>query len=72
MSASATQEMADAVSWGQNENVIYEISAPAGSSALELTNLPYFQEVMFDAPMCHIESAEPYGYNTIRVHITIE
>lgn len=71
MSASATQEMADAVSWGQNENVIYEISAPAGFAALDLTNLPDFQEVMFDAPMCRIESAEMCGYNTIRVNITV-
>ena len=68
MSASGTQEMADSVSAG---NVIYEITAPAGTAALDLTNLPDFQEVMFDSPTCHIESAEMCGYNTIRVNITV-
>lgn len=68
MSASGTQEMANSVSSG---NVIYEISAPAGTHALDLTNLPDFQEVMFDSPMCRIDNTEMCGYNTIRVNITI-
>ena len=68
MSASGSQAMANSVSAG---NVIYEITAPAGTSALDLTNLSDFQEVMFDSPVCHIDSAEMCGYNTIRVNITI-
>ena len=69
MSASGSQAMANSVS---DRNVIYEITAPAGTSALDLTNLGYFQEVMFDSPVCHIDSAEMCGHNTIRVNITIE
>lgn len=69
MSASGSEAMANSVSAG---NVIYEITAPAGTSALDLTNLSDFQEVMFDSPICHIDSAEMCGYNTIRVSITIE
>lgn len=68
MSASGSQAMANSVSSG---NVIYEITAREGTPALDLTNLSDFQEVMFDSPICHIDSAEMCGYNTIRVNISI-
>lgn len=69
MSASNSQSMANSVSPG---NVVCKITAPAGTCALDLTNLSDFQEVMFDSPVCHIDSAEMCGYNTICVNLTIQ
>ena len=69
MSASGSAKMANSVSAG---NVIYNISAPAGTNALDLTNLADFQEVMFNSPNCYIDRAKMVGYNTIQIDITIK
>lgn len=54
-------------------NVIYEISAPVGTSVLDLTNLVDFQEAMFDSPICHINSVvQPQGSSTTVVYMTVE
>ena len=69
MSASGSSKMANSVSSG---NVIYNISAPAGTNALDLTNLADFQEVMFNSPNCYIDSAKMVGHNTLQIDITIK
>lgn len=52
-------------------DVIFEIHAPAGTPALDLTDVDSFQEVMFDSPLCYIEKVEPEGYNTTRITIKV-
>lgn len=64
MSASKNANMA-------NSDVIFEISAPAGMPALDLTDVDYFQEVMFDSPQCHIKDIVAEGYNTTRIKISV-
>lgn len=64
MSASNNTEMASG-------NVIFEIKAPAGTPALDLTDVASFQEVMFDSPLCYIEKVKPEGYNTTRIVIKV-
>lgn len=68
MSAARTQNMADRVSAG---DVLFEITAPAGTSALDLTGVPSYQEVMFDSPRCRIDRVEHRGFNTTVMHISI-
>lgn len=68
MSASGTLNLPNNVSSG---DVIFEIKAPVGMPALDLTQVGYFQEVMFDSPMCYIESVEKCGYNTTRIVIHV-
>jgi hypothetical protein len=68
MSASGDMALANSVSDG---NVIYEIKVPAGTNALDLTKVSYFQEVMFSSPTCYIESARKEGYNTTHLVVRI-
>ena len=69
MSASGSMKMANSVSSG---NVIYNISAPEGTRALDLTNLTDFNEVMFNSPNCRIDGVKTVGYNTTQIDITIK
>ena len=69
MSASGSADMAKLSSSG---TVVYNISAPAGTKALDLTNLTDFQEVMFNSPNCYIDGASMIGYNTVQIDITIK
>ena len=69
MSASGSMKMANSVSSG---NVIYNISAPEGTRALDLTNLTDFNEVMFNSPNCRIDGVKTVGYNTTQINITIK
>lgn len=47
-----------------SETVLFEIKAPAGMPGLDLTQVSYFQEAMFDSPYCYIESVKKEGNNT--------
>lgn len=68
MSATGSKGMANSVSSG---DVIFEISAPAGTPALDLTDVASFQEVMFNSPLCYIEKVEQEGYNTTKISIKV-
>lgn len=68
MSTSGTQALCDSVSSG---TVLFEIKAPAGTPALDLTQVAYFQEAMFDSPYCYIESVKQEGNNTTRLVVRI-
>lgn len=68
MSATGSSSMAKMVS---GSPVIFEISAPAGTHALDLTRAITYSEVMFDSPRCHIERVEHRGFNTTVIGITI-
>lgn len=47
-----------------SDDVLFEIHAPAGTPALDLTEVSYFNEVMFDSPPCFIEDVRIEGLST--------
>ena len=44
-------------STGDSRDATFEIHVPAGTQGLDLTQVMYFQQAMFDSPFCYIESA---------------
>lgn len=54
------------------DNVYFEITAPSGYPALDLTNINHFNEVIFDSPTCYIERVETHGNNTPHIFITLK
>ncbi len=52
-------------------DVVFEIKAPKGTPGLDLTDVSYFQEAMFDSPLCYIEDVKQDGYNTTHIVIKI-
>ena len=69
MSTSGNRKLCDNVSTGTNGDIIFEIIAPAGTPALDLSRVSFFQEAMFDSPICCIEQVGIENNNT--PHITI-
>lgn len=47
-----------------SDDVVFKVIAPKGTPGLDLTDVGFFQEAMFDSPLCYIEKAEMTGYNT--------
>ncbi len=54
--------------------VVFKIIAPKGTPGLDLVDVGYFSEAMFDSPLCYIEKVEKTGpshntpYITVRVY----
>lgn len=47
-----------------SDDVVFKVIAPKGTPGLDLTDVGFFQEAMFDSPLCYIEKTEMTGYNT--------
>lgn len=67
--STGSRKMADMVSG--SDTVLFEIRAEAGTPALDLTQVPWYQEAMFDSPYCYIESVDTEGYNTTHVVVRV-
>lgn len=56
------------------DGVVFKIIAPKGTPGLDLVDVGYFSEAMFDSPLCYIEKVEKTGpshntpYITVRVY----